>query len=520
MTAMPSFPRRPEMKTFMDDNPNATFQDWQAMIDEQIAALPTPTKCTARQKKRLVELRKIRNQSLKWDVLRESQPLKTLVGAQGAFAIAQRDLTQAVVRTRHVSSVNIYGNFDSPVRTRGTAARRVCSVEDDVPVAPSGSGGFMDVQNCPGPDSSTPDSRSPSNSKRKLVEVEEDPTCDPVVELREETIVHTSDVMSWAGASVTVRSYLQSAIILTKHGDVRTQQQGRHIIRLCRTILESDYGLPPVAVKTCPPRYGYDIKFLQQALKHDHDLVESVKMMVRNRRMADFSSWLGRFWNRHYPPSTIRRSMVPYLLETVAAIKPARTDLDEQDHSFSIGDDSKLTKSDVTIYTVGTKRDVGTFIAEVQKEWIGCHEIHKDHIKAPGEAAQQFVALLSTTRVEDWSDIRFHYALVSQWNLQFFSLGLTTLDGHLWFTVQEGPNFRIGPDLHGLLGVLQYGEYLNTVIVPACRKVRQLLKQSQGLPDIEILVRLPNLRHANLLRSRTSMAPVTPMAKKTKRVPK
>ncbi|KAI9098036.1 hypothetical protein DFS34DRAFT_658671 [Phlyctochytrium arcticum] len=371
-----------------------------------------------------------------------------------------------------------------------------------------------------GPSSGSSSSRS---VKRRASEI---------VDLREEAVVNSSDVLVWARDSITVQTYLQKAIVCVEHGDVRTKQQGRHLIRLCRdarcldrAILENEHGLPATPANFSTGVYKYDVSFIIEALTHDSDLVDLIKIMVKKGLIVNSSSWTGWLWNRDVPPSSIRRSMLPYLLETVAGIEPSRTDLDEQDirsmwaaitrsaitdasgvgislefkHAFSNYD--SFTKSDITIHTIGTKRNVGTCIAEHQ-------------IKAPGETAQQFISFLYTARVEDWGNMVFHYALVSQWSIHFYSLDLVELDDRLWFAVKEGPSFRIGPDLNGLVGVLQYGEYLNEVIVPACKKVRELVAASRGMPDPAIITRLPSLESANMPRSRTSTAPVTPSKKR------
>ncbi|KAI9099714.1 hypothetical protein DFS34DRAFT_693411 [Phlyctochytrium arcticum] len=386
----------------------------------------------------------------------------------------------------------IIGNSESPVRTRRSVSTRR-------PSAPT----MSITVDAPSP--------IPTTSSIKRLRPEEERM---TVDLRENHMPSVSEVLSLAGNSSSVRRYLETAVKYTTGSDCYLRQIGRHLIRLCRDAgtldrnLLARYGTPycgqllPVPAIVAPP----------------------------------------------YNNSNMRSSMLPFLLETVAALEPDRNDLDEQDvratwaaitqavlpsgpgvalslefkHDFQVGLDHKTTKSDITIYITNSRRKLGVVVAEVQKDWIPRHGIHKDHIKAPGEIVQQFVGLLSSVTMEHWDDIRVHYALIAQWSVEFYSIQLVYLDNCPWFVVEAGPTFKIGPDISGLRDVLRYGEFLNEVILPACLKVKEIMQTPGSLPDDALVERLPKVGQAIPLQSRLSKAPVTPVpaSKRRKSVPR
>ncbi|KAI9101794.1 hypothetical protein DFS34DRAFT_431712 [Phlyctochytrium arcticum] len=180
------------------------------------------------------------------------------------------------------------------------------------------------------------------------------------------------------------------------------------------------------------------------------------------------------------------------------------------------GNNEKVTKSDITICVKTDAFHLGTFIIKVQKDKCS-YRVHKDHIKTPGEIAQQCLALLSTTHVKDTElqRVRFHYDLVGHSGLVVYSMAVRKIDGLLWIVARQQQSFTIGRSPDGMFDLLRFAEFLNEVVVKDAIYLKDLLSLDRGYPRSEVLTNLPRLSQPPLA-SRPSGAAFTPVSKKTR----
>ncbi|KAI9005981.1 hypothetical protein BC832DRAFT_461167 [Gaertneriomyces semiglobifer] len=357
--------------------------------------------------------------------------------------------------------------------------------------------------------------------------------------MREKAPLLVATARQWARGCQVVERYIDRATSYLAQQAPRLQQRGRFLLRLLRdagtldvTLLDAVRDSRPANTATKAPA-GCDIALLVQVFQDQPHIGRLVAEMVEKGLIVDRSG-------SPVSTRTVTTAATISLLDMAANIKLTRSDLCEQDirlvwagatrsalgrhdvevslefpHSFEppSPSQSSMSCSDVTISVRTEEARYGVWVSEAQRDESGGvnrNRPHKDWLKVAGQTAQKMINVISAVAVssEKLDDIKFHYGLISKWTMETWEMSVQDIDGMLWFVRSKGPRFCIGPDAEGMAGILAYGEYLTSTIVPACAKVQALLGGDQEVV-VDIVSRLPTLA-AESFRSRQSVAPLTP----------
>ncbi|KAI9105345.1 hypothetical protein DFS34DRAFT_588691 [Phlyctochytrium arcticum] len=253
------------------------------------------------------------------------------------------------------------------------------------------------------------------------------------IDLREDKLQSIEEALLWARGSPPVESYLRTAISYAQQADVRLRQQRRHMLRLLREVgvvegkvMAKFAGIPENSdvISTFPP--AYDLITLHALFVDNRAATKVIDCLVSEGVLNNSKSfWNKLSWRKREVRSLMTQGGVASLFEMALKIPVRATEVDEEDvrsvwaavpraalpsfedtdvgislefrHTFQSQADSIIvTKSDVTIYVANDVNDIAVCVAEVDKTELGTKGmIHKDYIKAPGEAIQQMLSLVS-----------------------------------------------------------------------------------------------------------------------------